>query len=61
MALNLLHRHPAHRDWSETFEPERFTPAAEFRLSSVGADLPEPEFQINLRTQQDLPMRVAAR
>jgi hypothetical protein len=34
--------------------------AREFRLSYVGADLPKPEFQINLRTQHDLLMRVAA-
>jgi hypothetical protein len=35
--------------------------ARQFRLVHVGAELPKPEFQINLRTQQDLLMRVVAR
>jgi cytochrome P450 len=35
--------------------------ARQFRLIHVGAELPKPEFQINLRTQQDLLMRVVAR
>lgn len=35
--------------------------ARQFRLIHVGAVLPKPEFQINLRTQQDLLMRVVAR
>jgi cytochrome P450 len=35
--------------------------ARQFRLIHVGAERPKPEFQINLRTQQDLLMRVVAR
>ena len=35
--------------------------AARFRLEYCGPALPAPEFQINLRTRQDLQMRVRAR
>ncbi len=95
----LLHRHAAHWERPEAFDPERFAPAVadarngfaflpfsagprycigaafamaemtthlamvarRFRLVYAAEAAPEAEFQINLRTRQDLPMRVVAR
>jgi cytochrome P450 len=95
----LLHRHEAHWDRPETFDPERFAPATveardrfaylpfsagprycigttfsmaemtmhmslvarRFKLQYVGSEPPQAEFQINLRTRQDLYMRLVAR
>ncbi len=95
----LLHRHEAHWDRPEAFDPERFAPAAveardrfaylpfsagprfcigttfsmaemtmhlsmvaqRFQLHYVGSAPPQAEFQINLRTRQDVHMRLVAR
>ena len=95
----LLHRHPAHWERPDDFEPERFAPAAvsarhrfaylpfsagprfcigsgfamaemtmhmrmvaqRLRLAYAGTEPPHVEFQINLRTRQDLRMRPVAR
>ncbi len=95
----LLHRHEAHWQQPEAFDPERFAPASveardrfaylpfsagprycigttfsmaemsmhlsmvaqHFRLQYLGSEPPQAEFQINLRTRQDIHMRVVAR
>ena len=95
----LLHRHEAHWDRPEAFDPERFAPAAveardrfaylpfsagprfcigttfsmaemtmhlsmvaqRFQLRYAGSAPPQAEFQINLRTRQDVHMRLVAR
>ncbi len=95
----LLHRHEAHWDRPEAFDPERFAPAAveardrfaylpfsagprfcigttfsmaemtmhlsmvaqRFQLQYAGDAPPQAEFQINLRTRQDIHMRLVAR
>lgn len=95
----LLHRHEAHWDRPEAFDPERFAPAAveardrfaylpfsagprfcigttfsmaemtmhlsmvarRFQLQYTGSEPPQAEFQINLRTKQDIHMRLVAR